>query len=629
MNTFTPKPDRFNKPYGSATVGGFTVLSSLVLSACSGGGGSSQAASGFSLSGNVYTGTDQGEALQMPSSNVALTVMGLAGADTIETGGGADLVRAGTGVDNVNTGGNDDTVVLVGTTWSNQYIGLDIPTSLANVVTIDTLNGQTQSEAAVGENINMGTGTGDTLHLFGTLDVTGMNITGAEITKLHSDVTMTSAQTSALGAISGDGQATLRLEANTTTTTLDLSTVSLTNINHLELQTNNVLQVQNAGALSSLGLSSLSGSGVLKIVDTTGLSASLVLDSTVQVTDSAGNDISTTVGVTRFVLNDGNFVPEYVGRSSAYLEPASATDDVVWLANLTTIQANEGLIGNVQGYFLDPDTNNALTFSLTGASSSQLAVKDDDSGATWLVLNGGSSLNLGETLSVTVVCTDGLGASVNQKLTFWVADVGDSEAQTIPGSGGDDILLGGPIDVTSGSDADIINGGAGNDHLNGGYGDDTLNGGAGDDVLKGRFGDDSLTGGDGSDTLYYLLQELNGEFVSPDGNDTFTDYLPGIDKLQFEQYQTLGDQVDTLAEFKAGFGSLYSATAAADLRAITVQFTDQLDTNNQVTINLQFDSSATTIDSNLVSLNGSNTYDFNNADDFVSALGGNLSLDII
>jgi hypothetical protein len=367
---------------------------------------------------------------------------------------------------------------------------------------------------------------------------------------------------------------------------------------------------------------------VLKIVDTTGLSASLVLDSTVQVTDSAGNDISTTVGVTRLVLNDGNFVPEYVGRSSAYLEPASATDDVVWLANLTTIQANEGLIGNVQGYFLDPDTN-ALTFSLTGASSSQLAVKDDDSGATWLVLNGGSSLNLGETLSVTVVCTDGLGASVNQKLTFWVADVGDSEAQTIPGSGGDDILLGGPIDVTSGSDADIINGGAGNDHLNGGYGDDTLNGGAGDDVLKGRFGDDSLTGGDGSDTLYYLLQELNGEFVSPDGNDTFTDYLPGIDKLQFEQYQTLGDQVDTLAEFKAGFGSLYSATAAADLRAITVQFTDQLDTNNQVTINLQFDSSATTIDSNLVSLNGSNTYDFNNADDFVSALGGNLSLDII
>lgn len=627
MNTFTPKPGRYNKPYGSASVGGFTLLSSLLLSACS-GGGSSQPASGFSVSGNVYTGTDQGEALQMPSSSVALTVMGLAGADTIETGDGADLVRAGTGVDNVNTGGNDDTVVLVGTTWSNQYIGLDIPTSLASVVTLATLNGQTQSEAAVGENINMGTGSGDTLHLFGTLDLTGLNITGAEITKLHSDVTITSAQASSLGAISGDGQATLRLEASSSPSLLDLSTVTLTNINHIELQANNILEVQDASALANLGLYSLSGGGQLKIADTTGLTPSLILGGSVQVTDSAGADLSTTVGVARLNLSGSNFVPEYVGRSTAYLEPTSATSDVVWLANLTTNQANEGLIGNIQGYFLDPDAN-AMSFSLTGASSNQLAIKQDASGATWLVLNAGSSLTLGETLSVTLVCTDGLGASVNQKLTFWVADVGDSEPQTVPGSGGDDILLGGPIDVTSGSDADIINGGAGNDHLNGGYGNDTLNGGAGDDLLKGRFGDDSITGGDGSDTLYYLLQELNGQFVSPDGSDIFTDYMPGTDQLQFEQYRTIGEQVDTLAEFKAGLGSLYTATAAADLRSINIQFADQGNSANPVSIDLQFDTNALTIDTNLVSLNGSNTYDFNNADDFVTALGGATSLDII
>ena len=627
MITFNPKQDSSNKPYGSAAVGGLTLLSSLLLSACSGGGGGG-GAGGYSLSGDVYTGTGQGEALQMPSSSAALTVMGLGGADTIETGGGADLVRAGTGVDNVSTGSGDDTVVLVGTTSSNQYVSLDIPTGIASVVSVGTLNNQSESEAAIGENINLGTGTGDTLHLYGTLDLTGMNITGADITKLHSDVTMTSSQTSNLGAISGDGQATLRLESNSSATTLDLSTISLTNINHIELQTNNIFEVQNAAALTSLGLSSLSGVGTLKIVDTTGLMSSLVLDSTVQVFDSTGNDISTTVAVARLQLIDGNFVPEYVGRSSAYLEPSNATSNVVWLANLTTIQANEGVIGNVQGYFLDPDAN-AMSFSLTEASSNQLAIKEDSAGATWLVLDAGSSLNLGEKLSVTVVCTDGLGASVNQKLTFWVADVGNSDPQEIAGGGGDDILLGGSIDVTTGSDADIINGGAGNDHLNGGYGNDTLNGGAGNDLLKGRFGDDIVNGGAGSDTLYYLLQEMNGQFVSPDGSDTFLDYLPGTDSLQFEQYHTIGEQVDTLAEFKAGLGSLYSATAAADLRSINIQFTDQNNTSNQVSIDLQFDTDATTIDTNLVSLNGSNTYDFNNADDFVTALGGDLSLDII
>ncbi len=617
---------QFDRAYSSTSIGGVTLLSSLLLSACgSSGGGPTQ--SGFTLSSGVYTGTDQDEALQMASSSTALTVVGLGGADTIATGSAADLVRSGVGIDNVDTGGGDDTVVLVGTTSTAQYTSLDIPASLDNVVSLSTLNGQSQSEDAIGENINLGTGTGDTLHLYGTLDLTGMSISGAEITKLHSDVTITGAQASTLGAISGDGQATLRLEASSTLSELDLSTLALTNINHIELQTNNVLKVQDATALENLGLSSLSGKGQLKIADATGLTASLVLDGTVQVTDSTDVDLSSTVGVARLALSSNNFIPEYVDRSTAYLEPTSATKDVVWLANLTTNQANEGVIGNIQGYFLDPDTN-AMSFSLTGASSNQLAIKDDASGATWLVLNAGASLTLGDTLTVTIVCTDDVGASVNQKLTFWVADAGDSESQTIAGSGGDDILLGGPIDVTSGSDADILNGGAGDDHLNGGYGDDSLNGGAGNDLIKGRFGDDVITGGAGSDTLYYLLQEFNGQFVSPDGNDIFTDYMPGTDKLQLEQYRTIGEQVDSLAEFKAGLGSLYSATAAADLRSINIQFVDQNSTN-KVSIDLQFDANATTIDTNLVTVNVTNTYDFNNADDFMTALGGDTSLDII
>ena len=65
---------------------------------------------------------------------------------------------------------------------------------------------------------------------------------------------------------------------------------------------------------------------------------------------------------------------------------------------------------------------------------------------------------------------------------------------TLIGDGGDDTLIGGPMN-------DRFYGNAGNDHLTGSAGSDRLFGGEGNDTLRGGTGVDSLFGEAGTDTL--------------------------------------------------------------------------------------------------------------------------------
>ncbi|WBO24461.1 calcium-binding protein [Sphingomonas abietis] len=74
--------------------------------------------------------------------------------------------------------------------------------------------------------------------------------------------------------------------------------------------------------------------------------------------------------------------------------------------------------------------------------------------------------------------------------------VGDSNANIIDGLAGDDTIMGGDGD-------DTLSGSDGNDTLYGGGGNDKLYGGTGDDVLSGDTGTDLLDGGDGFDTADY------------------------------------------------------------------------------------------------------------------------------
>jgi Ca2+-binding RTX toxin-like protein len=609
---------------------GTTLLTSLVLSGC-GGTVATKETSSFTLTDGVYTGTSGAETLDQSAATGNLNVNGFAGIDTITTGSGNDLVRAGTGADNVSTGAGDDTVVVVGTTTATEYEAGDIAASLAKVLTLTTLNGQTESEAASGESINGGDDA-DTLHLYGTLDMSSVTLTGIETIAMHSDVIFSDQQLTASVTITGDGDSTLRVVAHdstATSTTLDLSSLNITGINQLAVANNVVVKAANMTALTDMGLTVLTGAGQVEIADTSDVTQNLILDTQMTVTNAAGADITTTVASAQIVVGDNNFLPEFVARSSAYLDPIASSSEVTWLADLTTNQAQAtSTTSKMAGYFLDPDQD-GLSFTLSGADSSKLSVQTATDGSSWLVLNAGEVLAAGTSLNVDVTCTDAKGGTVSQTLQLWAVLEGDATAQVLTGTAAADILLGGAIDVTSGSDSDTLNGGDGNDHLNGGYGDDTLNGGAGNDLLKGRFGDDTLTGGDGADTLYYHIQEVQGKFLSADGNDTMTDFTIGTDIIQLEEYKVIGEETNTLAEFKAGFDSKWDAQVSLDYSQIQLVFGDAAVTDGTATVTLVLNGS--TVNSSYVSstANASGYYEFNDANSLVLALGGDAALDIV
>ena len=84
--------------------------------------------------------------------------------------------------------------------------------------------------------------------------------------------------------------------------------------------------------------------------------------------------------------------------------------------------------------------------------------------------------------------------------------IGDNDAD--PNNDRDTVFGGAGNDVIStGDDADSIDGGTGDDRIYAGIDDDTVAGGAGNDVLVGSQGNDQLDGGDGDDLIYGGLSE--------------------------------------------------------------------------------------------------------------------------
>lgn len=608
------------------TMAGTTILTSLVLSAC---GTVATKEGAFTEVGGTFTGTDLNDILSQSGSTANLIVNGLGGADTITTGSGDDLVRAGGGSDMVDTGLGDDIIVMVGTTTATEYSADDIPVELAGVLTEPTLNGQSVSEAVSGGSIDGGGGTSDTLHLFGTMDMSTITLTGIENYVLHSNITFRADQlgnsTNQINIIGNSNNTSLNISPETTSNVIELSGLNLIGINKLYLGENVIITAENFTALMSTGIKTLVGAGTVDLVSNADVTQSLILDNDIVLTNGAGNIITNDVASAKVDAVDGNILPEYVGRSSAYLDPIASTDGVTFLADLSTIQVDTiGSASKITGYFVDLDRT-SLDFTLSGADSDKLSIQTQTSdGSMWLVLNANEVLDAGSTLNIDITATDSLGGSATQSLTFWTVVEGDSIAQTISGTTGADILLGGTIDASPESDdGDTLNGLGGDDHLNGGYGDDTLNGGEGNDLLKGRFGDDMLTGGDGDDTLYYQIQEVDGKFVTADGNDTMLDFTITEDRIHFEQYQTLGDETDTLAEFKAGFNDAWSAEISADSHQIKLIFVDSTALNSTATITL-------VIEGNDLQESGTEGYlAYTSVDTLLTDLGGDGALDFV
>jgi hypothetical protein len=594
---------------------GTTVLTSLVLSACGGTSATIPTVDigHFILVNGTYTGHVGNAVFSGAAGTDNFVINSLAGDDTITTGSGDDLVRSGAGADNVNTGSGDDIIVVVGTTTANEYTAASIPTAFESVLT--TLNGQTVSDSVYGDIINGGDGT-DTLHVYGTTDLSLINISNIEYLSVHSDVTMSASQIKSFVVIEGDGTSTLRIETNDASGVeieLILADLPLTSITRIHLAEHVTLKVENVAELNDVGITILSGSGkveISSITNTDTVTGAVLLDDQVTVVNGSGTDITSDIALAQ-MLDVENFNPEYIGRSTVYLDPITSSTSVTKLANLSTHDVNS----KVDGFFSDPETHD-ITFTLSGTDASQFSILSE-AGSSWLVLNTDQAVTAGSSLDVDVIATDVKGGFVSQNFDFWAVAEG-----SITTTGGDDILLGGTVNGVA--TADTIDGGDGNDHLNGGGGNDTLIGGNGNDLLKGRFGDDTLTGGAGTDTLYYQIQEVNGKFVSTDGSDTMLDFQIGTDRIQFEEYQTVGDETDTLTEFEAGFNNeTWSAYISADEHQIKLVFGDASVVDGTATITL-------VMDGNALQTSGTENYQtYTSFDTLLTDLGGDKALDFV
>jgi len=599
---------------------GTTILTSLVLSAC---GGTTQTvtptetdnidAPFYTLAGGVYSGREGADVFLASNSTADLVVNSLGGPDEVSTGSGADVVRPGLGADIVNTGTDNDTIVIVGTTTADEYSLSDIGVPLRGVLSVSTLNGRSVSEMVSGETLNGGDGQ-DTLHIYGTVNLALASLSSIENLSVHSDVKLTASQLSSFSVVIGDGSSTLRVVANDASgsqLSIALADLNLSNINQINIADNITLTAASVAEIESVGISIITGSGRIKITEFTDANSvstpSFLLDSEVEVVSNTGVNITEEIAQGQVVLAaDGNFLPEFIGRSTVYLDPIASSSSETLLANLSAIDS----ASTVDGFFSDPDKQD-MSFTLSGTDASKFSIHSASDGSSWLALKVGQTVTAGSSLDVDVKSTDSSGGFVSQNFDFWAVAEG-----TTTGTGGDDILLGGATDET-------ISGLGGNDHLNGGGGDDVLIGGDGNDLLKGRFGDDTLTGGAGADTLYYQIQEVGGKFLTADGSDTMLDFKIGTDIIQFEEYQIVGNETDTLAEFKAGFGDTWNAQISADSHQIKLVFGDAAVANGTATITLVMDGNA------LQTIGTEGYQDYTSVETLLTDLGGDGALDFV
>ncbi|MBM3273241.1 hypothetical protein FJY94_08405, partial [Candidatus Kaiserbacteria bacterium] len=419
-------------------------------------------------------------------------IIGSSIADRLFGGSGDDVIRAGEGQDFVAGGDGNDTFVIVGTTAAGQYGSGDIAAGLSDVLTLGTLNGRATSEAVAGETIDGGNGT-DTLHIYGTVNMSGLNLVGIENIVIHSDVTFANGQLSGiqgLTSIAGDGGSAVRIASGGSD---NLSGINLSNLGLFDVANgaNVTLSQGNIGGMAAFAnKGSVSGSN-LSFAGKSVYGTGTVNNNSSGTWKTGGTDLAQALNAMQSFVG----LPVTPFARAAGQLPGSASYPGPGYQNDANYSAS--LNYNLESLGIAPVNVSGLTESSLG-----LIVGNQTQAE---VLTGGSNTDfiLGGSQGDTVSTGEGV-------LNFVASRAGDDN-------------------VTGGGGADFISLGAGNDTVNAGSGQDfvttsdmNFSNGTFSLLDNATAGDDTINLGDGNDFVH-----VGGNLQTTDRIDggTGSDYL--------------------------------------------------------------------------------------------------------
>ncbi len=383
-------------------------------------------------------------------TNVALTVLGGAGADSITTNAGLDHITAGGGADSIATGDGADTIYggdgvdairgEGGTDFIDAGAGND-------VITVDDFS-DFQTSGGV-ETVKGGAGT-DTLSF---TEAAALDVSAPELEHLYGIEVISLDRTS-------DTASKITL-GNATFTNLGSDTLTIVGNFHTGDDADNEI---DASAVTN-GKIIVTGNPRTTVNDT--------------IKGGSGDDIFRFSGTQN--LEDGDILDGNGGSDTIQLDASAAAvtvaidfDDVT---DMEVISVYKGSAATDAGdVTVTIEDNDALTAAQEGALS--LTVDATTMTANNFIFNNAGTDDIDTNLTIT----------------------GGGKNDTITGSSGHDTISGGSY--TTGDGGDILSGGSGNDSITGNAGPDTINGEEGNDVmLEGGAGADSINGGAGNDIM--------------------------------------------------------------------------------------------------------------------------------
>ena len=327
-------------------------------------------------------------------------VLGGEGTDFITTGDGDDVVRGGGGGDLINAGAGNDTILIVGTTATDEYSSAEIETALVGVLSLETLNAHTVDEADL-DIIDGGDGI-DSVVIYGATDLTGTTIANIENISVHSTVTIDADTFGGSSVVlRGDGSSILVIEEDASLADILSGVSDFSGFAGLEIgdgATVTVISPDEVTLLAETGV--VSGSGTLTINGTETLNLA-------EVTVVAGVTVEGDhLNLSNVSIIDGTFS----------LEQGSTTNintDGVNLAGASTTTAGFSIDENGQLLMTDSSLTGRqlvsidiegiiVTYTIVLPKLDIIPTQADFDGITFDALAEGVNLNLSDALSTAL-----------------------------------------------------------------------------------------------------------------------------------------------------------------------------------------------------------------------------------